>query len=48
MLAIANDQINGNAVAGLNNPTNPTPAYYRNQVILNGGSLGGHRRRSDL
>ena len=39
MLAIANDQINGNAVAGLNNPVNGTPAYYRNQVILNGGSL---------
>ncbi|MGO9109294.1 MAG: beta strand repeat-containing protein [Thermoguttaceae bacterium] len=39
MLAIANDQINGNAVNGLNSPTNPTQPYYRNPVTLSGGSL---------
>ena len=39
MLAIANDQINGNAVAGLNNPVNGTPAYYRNPITLSGGTL---------
>ncbi len=39
MLAIANDQINGNAVNGLNTPANPTQPYYRNTVTLSGGTL---------
>ena len=39
MLTIANDQINANAVAGLNNPVNPTPAYFRNPITLSGGTL---------
>ena len=38
MLAIANDQLNGNPHA-TNNPVNPTPAYLRNPITLNGGSL---------
>ena len=39
MLAIANDQLNGNPNNTEATLANPTPPYYRNAVTLSGGSL---------